>query len=140
MNPLPTPNNSAHGLLSVPSAHAAAQTLERLEAVLEQKGIHVFARIDHAAGAASVGLTLRPTTVVIFGNPQVGTPLMQVEQTAGLDLPLKVLVWEDESGSCWLTYNDPAYLAERHGITDRADTVQAMTAALRALTEAAANP
>jgi uncharacterized protein (DUF302 family)/uncharacterized membrane protein YidH (DUF202 family) len=128
---------AASGLVSVPSRHTAAQTLERLEAVLKQKGIHLFARIDHAAGAATAGLALRPTTVLLFGNPQAGTPLMQSQQTTGIDLPLKALVWEDEAGRAWLTYNDPRYLAERHGVHDHAETVQAMTAALQALARAA---
>ena len=125
------------GLVSVPSKHNAAVTLDRLETALRQKGIHVFARIDHAAGAKEAGLSLRPTTVLLFGNPQVGTPLMHSNQTIGIDLPLKILVWEDEAGQVWLTYNDPRYLAGRHKITDREETVQAMTAGLHALAMAA---
>ena len=125
------------GLVSVPSKHNAALTLERLETAFRQKGIHVFARIDHAAGAKEAGLSLRSTTVLLFGNPQVGTPLMQSNQTAGIDLPLKILVWEDDEGRAWLTYNDPRYLAERHKVHDRAETVQAMTAGLQALATAA---
>jgi uncharacterized protein (DUF302 family) len=131
------PSIEGAGLVSVPSKHSAAVTLDRLEAAFRQKGIHVFARIDHAAGANVAGLSLRPTTVILFGNPQVGTPLMQGNQTAGIDLPLKVLVWEDDAGRAWLTYNDPRYLAERHKVHDRAETVQAMTAGLQALARAA---
>src|SRR5258708_1482520 len=123
----PAPGDpAASGLVSVPSRHNAAQTLERLEAVLKQKGIHLFAQSDHAAGAREAGLSLRPTTVLLFGNPQAGTPLMQSNQTIGIDLPLKAPVWEDEAGRAWLTYNDPQYLAERHGIRDHPETVQAM--------------
>jgi uncharacterized protein (DUF302 family) len=131
------PEHSGSGLVSVPSRHTAAQTLERLEAVLKQKGTRLFARIDHAAGAADAGLSLRPTTVLLFGNPQAGTPLMQSRQTIGIDLPLKALVWEDAAGRAWLTYNDPQYLAERHQVRDHPETVQAMTAALQALARAA---
>jgi uncharacterized protein (DUF302 family) len=134
------PENAASGLVSVPSRHNAAQTLERLEAVLKQKGIRIFARIDHAAGAAGAGLWLRPTTVLLFGNPQVGTPLMQSHQTTGIDLPLKALVWEDDAGRAWLTYNDPQYLAERHEVRDHPETVQAMTAALQDLARATTGP
>ena len=86
------------GLATLPSAHSAAETVERLKELLAQKGIQLFAHIDHAAEAKKVGLRLRPTQVLIFGNPQAGTPLMQSQQTIGLDLPLRALVWEDEAG------------------------------------------
>jgi uncharacterized protein (DUF302 family) len=132
--------DAASGLVSVSSAHNVAQTLERLEAVLKQKGIRLFGRIDHAAGAREAGLALRPTTVLLFGNPQLGTPLMQSRQTTGIDLPLKALIWEDEAGRAWLTYNDPRYLAERHEVRDHTETVQAMTALLQALARAATGP
>jgi uncharacterized protein (DUF302 family) len=135
-----SPEHAASGLVSVLSSHNASQTLERLEAVLKQKGIRIFARIDHAAAAAAAGLSLRPTTVLLFGDPQVGTPLMQSRQTMGIDLPLKALVWEDEAGRAWLTYNDPQYLAERHEVRDHTETIQAMTAALQALARAATGP
>jgi len=139
-SPPAPPEQAASGLVSVPCRHNAAQTLERLEAVLKQKGIRLFARIDHAAGAREAGLSLRPTTVLLFGNPQAGTPLMQTQQTIGIDLPLKALVWEDEAGRAWLTYNDPRYLAERHGVRDHPESVQAMTASLQALAAAATGP
>ena len=140
LSPPAPAEHAASGLVSVPSRHTAAQTLERLEAVLKQKGIRLFARIDHAATAVEAGLSLRTTTVLLFGNPQVGTPLMQSQQTTGIDLPLKALVWEDEAGRTWLTYNDPRYLAERHQVRDHTETVQAMTAALQALARAATGP
>src|SRR5438552_2034946 len=89
------------GLVTLPSAHSAAETVERLKALLTKKGILLFAHIDHAAEAKNVGLHLRPTQVLIFGNPQAGTPLMQSQQTIGLDLPLRALVWEDEAGKVW---------------------------------------
>lgn len=103
----------ADGLITLRSAHDFPTTLDRLLKVLEAKGVIVFARIDHAAGAASVGLALRPTTVVVFGNPTAGTPLMQAAQSAGVDLPLKALVWEDAGGAVNLSYNDPAWIATR---------------------------
>jgi uncharacterized protein (DUF302 family) len=134
------PTDPAIGLVTVPSAHGAAATLDRLEALLKQKGVTVFARVDHAAGAAAVGLPLRPTAVLLFGNPQVGTPLMQSNQTAGIDLPLKALAWEDADGRSWLTYNDPAYVARRHSVVNRDDILRAMAAALEALAKAATAP
>lgn len=105
----------ADGLIAVKSPHGAKETMDRLESLLKQKGLTIFARIDHAAGAAKIGKSLRPTELLIFGNPQGGTPLMECSQTAGIDLPLKALVWEDESRQIWVGYNDSAYLARRHG-------------------------
>lgn len=105
---------SADGLIATRSPFAAAETMNRFEANARQRGLTVFARIDHAAGAAQVGMTLRPTEVIIFGNPQGGTPFMQCAQSLGIDLPLKVLVWEDAEGIVWLGYNDLAFLAQRH--------------------------
>ena len=106
---------AADGLIAVKSPLSAKETMNRFEEVVKQKGLNVFARIDHAAGAAKIGKTLRPTEVLIFGNPQGGTPFMECAQSVGIDLPLKALVWEDASGQVWLGYNDPAYLAQRHG-------------------------
>jgi uncharacterized protein (DUF302 family) len=123
---------AADGLIRVSSPHDARTTLDRFEAVVKQKGMTVFARIDHAAGAARVGQTLRATEVLIFGSPQGGTPLMRCAQTAGIDLPLKALVWQDESGKAWLGYNDPAYLAGRHRAGECGPAVQNMTKALAA--------
>jgi len=105
----------ADGLTAVKSPHGPKDTMDRLETLLKQKGLTIFARIDHAAGAARIGQTLRPTEVLIFGNPQGGTPFMQCTQTVGIDLPLKALVWQDASGQVWLGYNDPSFLAQRHG-------------------------
>jgi uncharacterized protein (DUF302 family) len=98
----------AEGLIAVKSPHGPKDTMDRLETLLKQKGLTIFARIDHAAGAARIGQTLRPTEVLIFGNPQGGTPFMQCTQTVGIDLPLKALVWQDASGQVWLGYNDPS--------------------------------
>jgi uncharacterized protein (DUF302 family) len=102
------------GLIAVKSAYNAKDTMMRVEDTVKQRGLTVFARIDHAAGAAKMGKTLRPTELIIFGNPQGGTPLMECAQSAGIDLPLKALVWEDSAGQVWVGYNDPAYLAKRH--------------------------
>jgi uncharacterized protein (DUF302 family) len=108
---------SADGLLAVKSPHSPKETLHRLETLLKQKGMTIFARIDHAAAAVKVGKTLRATELLIFGNPQSGTPFMECSQTVGIDLPLKALVWEDASGQVWLGYNDPEFLAQRHGVS-----------------------
>jgi uncharacterized protein (DUF302 family) len=127
------------GLTTIRSSHAPKDTMDRLEAEVKAKGLTVFARIDHAAGAAAVGLSLRPTELLIFGNAKGGTPLMQSKQTVGIDLPLKVLVWQDGSGGTWLSYIDPGWIAKRHGVGHEADAaVNAMAAALDALTKAAA--
>jgi uncharacterized protein (DUF302 family) len=103
------------GLVAIKSPHSPKDTMDRLEALLKQKALTIFARIDHAVGAARVGQVLRPTEVLIFGNPQGGTPFMQCAKTVGIDLPLKALVWQDASGQVWLAYNDPSFLAQRHG-------------------------
>jgi len=122
------------GLVTLSSAHDFATTLARLQAALDAKGITIFARIDHAAGAAGVGLDLRPTTLLVFGNPAAGTPLMQAAQTAGLDLPLKALVWQDADGTVRLSYNDPAWVAARHAIAGAVGpAVAAMQTGLDAL-------
>src|SRR5215510_9559548 len=106
----------ADGLTTIPSKHDPKETMDRLEADVRSKGLTVFARIDHAAGAAEVGLPLRPTELLIFGNAKGGTPLMQAGQAAGIDLPLKVLVWQDADGKVWLSYNEPSWIAQHHGL------------------------
>lgn len=108
--------NAAEGLVAVKSPYGAKATMDKLEELVKQRGLNVFARIDHAAGAAKVGKSLRPTEVLIFGNPQGGTPFMECAQSVGIDLPLKALVWEDAAAQVWLGYNDPAFLAHRHGV------------------------
>ena len=132
---------AADGLITTLSSFGAKETLDRLTAEVEARGMTVFARIDHAAGAAEVGLPLRPTEVVIFGNARGGTPLMQADQAIGIDLPLKALVFEDEAGKTWLAYNDPNWLGRRHGITAAAaPLIQAMAAALNAVATKATTP
>ena len=129
---------AADGLTTLPSSHGPKDTMDRLEAEVRAKGMTVFARVDHAAGAAQVGLAMRPTELLIFGNARAGTPLMQAAQTIGIDLPLKALVWQDAAGKTWLAYNDPAWLARRHGLGREVEaTVGAMTAALNAIAGAA---
>jgi uncharacterized protein (DUF302 family) len=127
-------------LVTLPSSHGVNETINRLISLLNQKGIQVFADIDHAAGAQRKGLSLRPTRALIFGNPDAGTPLMQSRQTIGLDLPLRVLVWEDESGNVRLTYRRPVLLAQCHHIIDRDEAVTSLDAGLAALARAATAP
>jgi len=105
---------SSNGLITVASRFSVSETLDRLTAAITSAGLLVFARINHARNAEEVGLELRPTELLIFGHPKGGTPLMQDKQTAGIDLPVKALVWEDEEGTVWLTYNEAAWLATRH--------------------------
>ena len=105
-----------NGIVSVKSSHDVKATADRLENILSQKGMKVFIRINHAAGAANVGKELRPTELIVFGNPKVGTPLMQCSQSVAIDLPQKALIWQDDKGLVWLSYNDPDYLDGRHGL------------------------
>jgi len=129
------------GLTTVQSHHGPRETMDRIEAKVRAQGMTVFARVDHAGGAAEVGLALRPTELLLFGNARAGTPLMQAVQTMGIDLPLKMLVWQDEASKTWVSWNDPHWLARRHGADPRTDaTIAAMTAALAALAGAASAP
>src|SRR5580658_2099819 len=108
------------GLVTLRSAYGPEETMNRLEAELVSKGLRVFARVDHAAGADAVGMPLQPTELLIFGNARGGTPLMQAARTIGVDLPIRVLVWQDAARDTWLTYNDPRWLVKRHGLGDAA--------------------
>ena len=126
------------GLITIKSSHGPQQTVDKLEAAVKAKGLTVFAKVDHAAGAAAVELPLRPTQLIILGNAKGGTPLMQAAQTSGIDLPMKVLVWQDASGDTWLSYNDPEWIAKRHGLGHAVEApIKAMGAALHALADAA---
>lgn len=109
---------SDNGIVSKPSKHSVPETINRLEAVVKSKGIIVFARIDHSGEAEKVGLKMRPTQLLIFGNPKTGTPLMNSAPLVAIDLPLKALAWEDEKGKVWLSYNSPAYMKQRHGFKE----------------------
>ena len=123
-----------HGMITVASKFSVGETLDRLTAALTSADLRVFARINHASNAEAVGLNLRPTELLIFGNPKGGTPLMQVKQTAGIDLPVKALAWEDEEGRVWLTYNEAAWLATRHELGAKSsNAIKAIEAGLAAL-------
>lgn len=130
---------AADGLVSLKSPHSVSVTMDRVESLAKQRGLTVFTRIDHAAGAAKIGKTLRPTQVIIFGNPQGGTPFMECAQTVGIDLPLKILVWEDAAAQVWLGYNDPEYLAERHD-AGKCQAVGNLRKALEGLSAASVAP
>ena len=127
------------GLITVASAFPVSETVDRLAAAAEAAGMRVFARVDHAAGAAEAGMPLRPTELILVGNPRGGTPLMQDRQTAGIDLPLRALAWEDAEGRVWVTTNDAAWIAARHGLGEAsAAAVSAVSAGLARIVEEAA--
>jgi uncharacterized protein (DUF302 family) len=127
------------GLTSIQSSFGPKETMDRLEAEIRAQGMTVFARIDHSAGATEVGLTLAPTELIIFGNARGGTPLMQASPTAGIDLPLKALVWQDTVGKTWLSYNEPGWIAQRHSTANAGQVVSKMAAALSAISRAVTN-
>ena len=104
------------GLINIPSNHSVDETVDKLKAILQSKGITIFALIDHSGEAIEAGIKMRPTKLLIFGNPKAGTPVMLVAPSSAIDLPLKILIWEDTQGKAWVTYNSPAYLQERHNI------------------------
>ena len=122
--------DSADGVVRIKSSYSVNTTIDRLETAIRQKGMTVFKRIDHKAGAEDAGLKLRPTELLIFGNPKVGTPLMICSQTTALDLPQKALAYEDSTGQVWFAYNDPDYLARRHGITGCDEALKKVSKAL----------
>jgi len=125
------------GMISKKSAHSVAATIDKLEGILKEKGLTIFARIDHAAGAKKAGLDMRPTELLVFGNPKLGTPLMKASQTTALDLPQKALAYQAESGDVFLVYNDPAYVSSRHKIEGADPVLKKITGALDAFTSAA---
>ncbi|MGF1731160.1 DUF302 domain-containing protein [Photobacterium kasasachensis] len=128
------------GLITIQSTYDASTTAERLVSVLQEKGMTIFARIDHSQGAANVGIKLRPTEVIIFGNPKVGSPLMLCSQNVAIDLPQKALVYEEANGEVWLTYNDPKYLVERHSISGCDATIEKIDKALANFARKATQP
>ena len=128
------------GLINLKSPHDVKNTADRLETVLKEKGMTVFLRINHSEGARKVGKKLRPTDLVIFGNPKVGAPLMLCGQTVAIDLPQKALIWQDETGQVWLTYNDPQYLAMRHEISGCKGVLDKVQNALKNFAQAATQP
>ncbi len=129
----------AEGIISKTSTHSVKETLDKLETIVTAKGFKVVARVNHAKAAEMSGQSLNPTEVLIFGNPKVGTALMKSNPAIGLDLPVKVLAWENDQGVVTISYNDPAWMVERYGIEDRAKVVKKMTGALGKFTDAAAN-
>lgn len=128
---------AAEGLIAVKSPHSVKVTADRFEAAAKTRGLNMFLRVDHAAGAKKIGKDLRPTELLVFGNPQGGTPLMECAQSAGIDLPLKALAWQDASGQVWLGYNDPSFLARRHGAGECGPVVQNLAKALAGLAQEA---
>jgi len=134
---IPAAARAADGVVVKKSNHSVSETIDRLEAILTGKGLTVFARIDHAAGAGKAGLDLSPTVLLIFGNPKLGTPLMQAAPTVAIDLPQKALAYKDAAGDVYLLYNDPAYLAARHGIVGRDAVLTKIAGALHKFTDAA---
>jgi uncharacterized protein (DUF302 family) len=108
--------DNGKGLIDIPSNHSVDETVTKLEGILQAKGITLFALVDHSGEAAKAGMKMRPTKLLIFGNPRAGTPVMLAAPSSAIDLPLKILVWEDDQGKVWITYNSPAYLQERHNL------------------------
>lgn len=129
---------ASDGMVDVPSDFSMSETVNRLEDVLKQKGMTIFKRISHSDGAAGVGIDLRSTELVIFGNPKVGSPLMKCEQRVAIDLPQKALVWKDEDDQVWISYNDPGYLVKRHDVEGCELVVVKVKKALAGITNAAA--
>jgi uncharacterized protein (DUF302 family) len=107
------------GIVDKPRNHSVDETVQKLEAILQSKGVKLFALVDHSGEAEKVGLSMRPTKLLIFGNPKAGTPLMVAAPSAAIDLPLKILVWEDDNGKVWVSYNSAEYLKERHGLPEQ---------------------
>lgn len=134
-----SPISGYNGMVALRSPHSAAETMNRLEAQVKQRGLAVVARVDHAAGAARAGRTLRPTELLIFGNPQAGTPLMECVQDVGIDLPMKALVWVDVQQQVWMGYNDPEWIVQRHTAT-RCPAAQNVAAALAGIAAATVAP
>ena len=125
------------GMIKLQSPHDVTTTLDKLTSVLESKGMSVFGRVNHASNAESAGMSLRPTEVLIFGNPKIGTPLMLCSQSVAIDLPQKMLAWEDEAGEIWLGWNDPTHLKTRHAIEGCDEVLEKVTAALSNFAKAA---
>ena len=129
---------ASEGIISVKSAHSVSVTTDRLETILGTKGMTVFARIDHAAGAQKAGKTLLPTELLVFGNPKVGTPLMLCGRSIAIDLPQKALIWQDAAGETWISYNDPQFLKQRHNTEGCDEVLQKVSMALQKFTNKAA--
>ena len=129
--------NAEKGLITMQSHHSVQETADKLAAIIESKGMKVFARVDHQKNAQGVDLTLRPTQVIMFGNPKAGTPLMNCEQSVAIDLPQKILISEDADKKVWLSYNDPQYLKTRHNIKGCDTVIDNISKALNGVSTAA---
>ena len=131
------PSLAADGLVNVSSTYSVEETADRLENVLQKKGMTIFNRIKHSKAAANVDIELRKTELIIFGNPKVGSPLMQCQKSVAIDLPQKALIWEDENADVWISYNMPAYLVKRHNISGCEEVIAKIGKALAGITKAA---
>jgi len=131
-------SSMASGIVNVSSDFSVKETSERLETILKKKGMKIFNHINHSAGAKSVGIDLRDTELIIFGNPKVGSPLMKCQQTVALDLPQKALIWKDDMKKVWISYNDPKYLVQRHKLKGCEKVLGKVEKALAGITQAAA--
>ena len=132
-----TPVVAADGVINVPSAFTVEETADRMERILSEKGMTIFNQIKHSEGASKVGVELRETELIIFGNPKVGSPLMKCQQSVAIDLPQKALIWRDENSRVWISYNDPEYLKKRHNITGCDEVISKIEKALSGITKAA---
>jgi uncharacterized protein (DUF302 family) len=132
------PVAAAEGVVTIPSTFSVEETADRMENVLNKKGMTIFNRIKHSEGAANVGIELRKTELIIFGNPKVGSPLMKCQQSVAIDLPQKALIWEDADAKVWISYNDPGYLQKRHNISGCEEVISKIKKALDGITKSAA--
>ncbi len=130
--------SAADGMVNVQSSFSVQETVNRLERILEEKGMTLFARIDHSGGASNAGMELRDTELLIFGNPKIGSKLMRCQQSIAIDLPQKLLVWKDENSDVWISFNDPAYLATRHELAGCEEIIQKINGALLGISRSAA--
>jgi uncharacterized protein (DUF302 family) len=128
---------AAEGVIDIKSNYTAQETADRLKNILEQKGMTIFTRIPHSESATKVGVELRNTELFIFGNPKVGSPLMKCQQSVAIDLPQKALIWEDDNGQAWISYNDPSFLMKRHAISGCDEVIAKIEKALSGITNAA---
>jgi uncharacterized protein (DUF302 family) len=132
-----TPVLAADGMINVPSTFIVEETADRMENILNEKGMTIFRRIKHSEGASKVGIELRETELIIFGNPKVGSPLMKCQQSVAIDLPQKALIWEDDKAKVWISYNDPKYLKKRHNISGCEEVISKIEKALAGITKSA---
>ena len=136
---MPMTSNAQNGLISIKSQHSVTQTADRFEQLINDKGLTFFARINHTENAKSAKLELRPTQVILFGNPVAGTALMNCGQTIAIDLPQKALFWEDNEGTSWVSYNDPHYLKDRHSLQGCEPVIEKVSGLLSAVAISAAS-